>query len=143
MKKHIQGGPHNHAIAGIAVAMKHAATPEFKDYQTNVVNNAKVNKIFKLFYTTIKSMQFYDRVDFKVLQYLGLRIFLVKPLFCKPYNMHILKLFNPCFKLQLAWFDSLCLVHLFALKNLNISDKNSNNKEFYQVTYFPIFFSLK
>jgi hypothetical protein len=29
----LQGGPHNHAIAAIAAAMKHAATPEFKAYQ--------------------------------------------------------------------------------------------------------------
>ena len=26
----LQGGPHNHAIAGVAVAMKHAQTEEFK-----------------------------------------------------------------------------------------------------------------
>ena len=32
----LQGGPHNHAIAGIAVAMKQAAAPEFKDYQKQV-----------------------------------------------------------------------------------------------------------
>jgi len=37
----LQGGPHNHAIAGIAVAMKHAASPEFKQYQVNVVENAQ------------------------------------------------------------------------------------------------------
>jgi len=38
----LQGGPHNHAVGGIAVAMKHAATDEFKEYQVNVVNNARV-----------------------------------------------------------------------------------------------------
>ena len=32
----LQGGPHNHAIAGIAVAMKQAATEQFKDYQKQV-----------------------------------------------------------------------------------------------------------
>ena len=32
----LQGGPHNHAIAGIATAMKQAATPEFKQYQQQV-----------------------------------------------------------------------------------------------------------
>merc|ERR1711972_328971 len=37
----LQGGPHNHAIAGIATAMKQAATPEFKLYQEQVVANAK------------------------------------------------------------------------------------------------------
>ena len=37
----LQGGPHNMAIAGIAVAMKHAQTDEFVDYQTNVISNAQ------------------------------------------------------------------------------------------------------
>ena len=27
----LQGGPHNHTIAGIAVALKQAASPEFKE----------------------------------------------------------------------------------------------------------------
>ena len=29
----LQGGPHNHQIAALAVALKHAKTPEFKAYQ--------------------------------------------------------------------------------------------------------------
>lgn len=29
----LQGGPHNHTIAGLAVALKQAATPEFVAYQ--------------------------------------------------------------------------------------------------------------
>ena len=37
-----QGGPHNHTISALAVALKQAQTPEFKEYQQNVVNNAKV-----------------------------------------------------------------------------------------------------
>nr|CAD27655.1 mitochondrial serine hydroxymethyltransferase [Eremothecium gossypii] len=37
-----QGGPHNHTISALAVALKQAATPEFKNYQTAVVENAKV-----------------------------------------------------------------------------------------------------
>jgi len=37
----LQGGPHNHAIAGIAVAMKSAKTEEFRVYQQQVVKNAK------------------------------------------------------------------------------------------------------
>lgn len=37
----LQGGPHNHAIAAIAVAMKHARSDEFKEYQTQVVRNAQ------------------------------------------------------------------------------------------------------
>lgn len=34
----LQGGPHNHAIAAIATAMKQAMTPEFKEYQIQVHN---------------------------------------------------------------------------------------------------------
>jgi glycine hydroxymethyltransferase len=37
----LQGGPHNHTTAGISVALKEAATPEFKQYAANVVRNAK------------------------------------------------------------------------------------------------------
>ncbi|XP_016324181.1 serine hydroxymethyltransferase, cytosolic-like isoform X2 [Sinocyclocheilus anshuiensis] len=35
----LQGGPHNHAIAGVAVALKQALTPEFKTYQLQVLAN--------------------------------------------------------------------------------------------------------
>ena len=38
----LQGGPHNHTTAGIAVAAKEASTPAFKEYATAVVENAKV-----------------------------------------------------------------------------------------------------
>uniref|UniRef100_T1IRF2 Serine hydroxymethyltransferase n=1 Tax=Strigamia maritima TaxID=126957 RepID=T1IRF2_STRMM len=37
----LQGGPHNNAIAGIAVAMRLAKTPEFAVYQKQIVANAK------------------------------------------------------------------------------------------------------
>ncbi|XP_072273553.1 serine hydroxymethyltransferase, cytosolic [Pyxicephalus adspersus] len=37
----LQGGPHNHAIAGIAVALKQAMSPEFKLYQAQVVSNCR------------------------------------------------------------------------------------------------------
>lgn len=37
----LQGGPHNHAIAGVAVALKQARTPEFKEYQIQTLKNAK------------------------------------------------------------------------------------------------------
>ena len=37
----LQGGPHNHTTAGIAVAAKEASTPEFKAYAHAVVANAK------------------------------------------------------------------------------------------------------
>ncbi|ADD69087.1 Glycine hydroxymethyltransferase [Denitrovibrio acetiphilus DSM 12809] len=36
----IQGGPHNHTTAGIAVALKEALLPEFKEYAAQVVKNA-------------------------------------------------------------------------------------------------------
>ena len=37
----LQGGPHNHTTAGIAVALKEAAAPEFADYARRVVANAQ------------------------------------------------------------------------------------------------------
>lgn len=43
-----QGGPHNHTITALAVALKQAQTPEFRDYQKQVVANAKtLEKSFK------------------------------------------------------------------------------------------------
>ncbi|CAK9216393.1 unnamed protein product [Sphagnum troendelagicum] len=36
----LQGGPHNHTIAALAVALKQAITPEFKAYQEQVLSNA-------------------------------------------------------------------------------------------------------
>ncbi len=38
----LQGGPHNHTTAGIAVAAREAATPEFAAYAQAVVANARV-----------------------------------------------------------------------------------------------------
>ena len=37
----LQGGPHNHAIAGVAVALRQALSPEFKEYQLQVMSNCK------------------------------------------------------------------------------------------------------
>ncbi|KAL4452492.1 hypothetical protein ABPG75_008154 [Micractinium tetrahymenae] len=37
----LQGGPHNHTISGLAVALKMANTEEFKEYQRQVVANAR------------------------------------------------------------------------------------------------------
>lgn len=37
----LQGGPHNHTTAAIAVALKEASTPEFKEYAKQVVKNSK------------------------------------------------------------------------------------------------------
>jgi glycine hydroxymethyltransferase len=36
----LQGGPHNHTTAGIAVALREAAQPSFRDYAAQVVANA-------------------------------------------------------------------------------------------------------
>jgi len=50
-----QGGPHNHTITALAVALKQAATPEFKQYQEQVVKNAKTleTEFKKLGYTLV------------------------------------------------------------------------------------------
>jgi glycine hydroxymethyltransferase len=37
----LQGGPHNHTTAAIAVALHEASTPEFKAYGQQIVHNAK------------------------------------------------------------------------------------------------------
>ncbi|KAJ3363013.1 Serine hydroxymethyltransferase, cytosolic [Kappamyces sp. JEL0680] len=36
-----QGGPHNHTIAALAIALKQTQTPEFQEYQKTVLENAK------------------------------------------------------------------------------------------------------
>jgi len=38
----LQGGPHNHAIAAIAVALKQAGSESFKEYQRQVMKNAAI-----------------------------------------------------------------------------------------------------
>lgn len=49
-----QGGPHNHTISALAVALKQCTAPEYKQYQKDVISNAKhfadalVSKGFKL-----------------------------------------------------------------------------------------------
>jgi len=37
----LQGGPHNHQIAGIAVALRQTTEPHFKEYQLQVLKNTK------------------------------------------------------------------------------------------------------
>lgn len=37
----MQGGPHNVAIAALAVQLKEVATPEFKEYSQQVIANAQ------------------------------------------------------------------------------------------------------
>lgn len=52
-----QGGPHNHTIAALATALKQAATPEFKEYQLQVLKNAKAleNEFQKLGYRLVSN----------------------------------------------------------------------------------------
>lgn len=38
----LQGGPHEHTIAGKAVAFKEASTKEFREYSLQILKNAKV-----------------------------------------------------------------------------------------------------
>lgn len=51
----LQGGPHNHTIAGISVALKEATSKEFKSYQDQVIRNAAAlaNKLKLLGYTLV------------------------------------------------------------------------------------------
>lgn len=50
-----QGGPHNHTIAALAVALKQTQSIEFKDYQKSVISNAKTmeNEFRKLGYNMV------------------------------------------------------------------------------------------
>uniref|UniRef100_A0A8B9RG38 Serine hydroxymethyltransferase n=1 Tax=Astyanax mexicanus TaxID=7994 RepID=A0A8B9RG38_ASTMX len=51
----LQGGPHNHAIAGVAVALRQANTPMFREYIAQVIKNAKsmANALLKKNYTLV------------------------------------------------------------------------------------------
>ncbi|MCO5614573.1 hypothetical protein L7F22_068856 [Adiantum nelumboides] len=51
----LQGGPHNHTIAGLAVCLKQASTYEFKAYQRQVVANcqALARQLMELSYTLV------------------------------------------------------------------------------------------
>ncbi|TQS34231.1 hypothetical protein Golomagni_05394 [Golovinomyces magnicellulatus] len=50
-----QGGPHNHTITALAVALKQATTPEFISYQEQIIKNAKAleNEFKKLGYKLV------------------------------------------------------------------------------------------
>lgn len=45
----LQGGPHNHTIAGLACALKQCTTPEYKEYQQQVLRNSKVSEFFFMY----------------------------------------------------------------------------------------------
>jgi glycine hydroxymethyltransferase len=49
----LQGGPHEHQIAGVATQLKEVATPDFKVYCQQVIKNAKAlaNKLISLGYS--------------------------------------------------------------------------------------------
>jgi len=51
----LQGGPHNHAIAGIAVAFRQATQPHFVEYQKQVLKNSKsmAKKLLELGYKLV------------------------------------------------------------------------------------------
>lgn len=51
----LQGGPHNHTIAGLAVCLRQAATDNFKFYQQQVVANCKAlgKRLMELGYTLV------------------------------------------------------------------------------------------
>ena len=51
----LQGGPHNHTIGALAVALKQAQTPEFVDYQKQVIKNAAAlaGRLTELGYTLV------------------------------------------------------------------------------------------
>lgn len=51
----LQGGPHDHQTAAIAVALKEAATPEFKVYGAQIVKNARAlaEDLLRLDYTLV------------------------------------------------------------------------------------------
>ncbi|KAF4660456.1 Serine hydroxymethyltransferase, cytosolic [Perkinsus chesapeaki] len=51
----LQGGPHNHIIAGLAVALKQAQTEEYRQYQEQVVKNSKAlaDELIKLGYDLV------------------------------------------------------------------------------------------
>ena len=54
----LQGGPHNHTIAGLACALKQAQEPEFKAYQEQVLKNAKAlaDELAKLGYEIVSGL---------------------------------------------------------------------------------------
>ena len=51
----LQGGPHNHTIGALAVALKQAQTPGFVKYQEQVIKNcaAMANRLMELGYTLV------------------------------------------------------------------------------------------
>ncbi|BBN01476.1 glycine hydroxymethyltransferase [Marchantia polymorpha subsp. ruderalis] len=51
----LQGGPHNHTIGGLAVCLKQVASPEFKAYQQQIINNcqALAGRLKELGYTLV------------------------------------------------------------------------------------------
>ena len=77
----LQGGPHNHTISGIAVALKMAAGTEFKAYQQQIVANCRAmgdrcaadsghrHRITVPFTTTASSVQVHQGTNPEALQH--------------------------------------------------------------------------
>lgn len=53
----LQGGPHNHVIAGVAVALRQAMSPMFKQYQQQIISNsqAMAEALIKKGYTIVSN----------------------------------------------------------------------------------------
>ncbi|XP_059281164.1 serine hydroxymethyltransferase, mitochondrial-like [Lycium ferocissimum] len=66
----LQGGPHNHTISGLAVALKQVKTPEYKAYQEQVLSNcskfAEVLLVVNFFSYSIVYDHFSHRVNDKI-----------------------------------------------------------------------------
>ncbi|RPA83018.1 SHMT-domain-containing protein [Ascobolus immersus RN42] len=73
-----QGGPHNHTIAALAVALKQAQTPSFREYQLQVISNANslATKLQEFGYTIVsgKTENHLVLVDLKPNQIDGARV---------------------------------------------------------------------
>ncbi len=53
----MQGGPHNHSISALAIALKQATTPEFKEYNAQIIKNtaALCSKLQQLGYDIVSN----------------------------------------------------------------------------------------
>lgn len=99
----LQGGPHNHAIAAVAVALKQAKSPEFREYQTQVLKNAKAmaDKLTQLGYTLVSGISYINKSfrTVRIVKYSN-QIIERENLFqnCKLGFMYCLFKFKKCFK---------------------------------------------
>ena len=73
----LSGGPHMHAVGGVAVALRQANTPMFREYQGQVLRNAKAlaNKLLQLNFNLV-SGKFHSHLTHKLKS-----MFRIKPCF--------------------------------------------------------------